>query len=55
VRSGELAVEIVQMKNDLSLTQKALEEDKQFLADLQKNCATKEAGGKKSAKRGQKK
>jgi len=43
VRSGELAVEIVQMKNDLSLTQKALEEDKAFLADLQKNCATKEA------------
>jgi chromosome segregation ATPase len=43
VRCGELDVEIVQMKNDLSLTQKALEEDKQFLADLQKNCATKEA------------
>jgi septal ring factor EnvC (AmiA/AmiB activator) len=42
VRSGELAVEIVQMKNDLSLTQKALLEDQQFLADLQKNCATKE-------------
>jgi chromosome segregation ATPase len=42
VRSGELAVEIVQMKNDLSVTQKALLEDQQFLADLQKNCATKE-------------
>jgi septal ring factor EnvC (AmiA/AmiB activator) len=50
VRSGELAVEIVQMKNDLSLTQKALEEDKQFLADLQKNCATKEAEWKEISK-----
>jgi len=43
VRSGEVAVEIVQMKNDLSETEKALVEDKAFLADLEKNCATKEA------------
>jgi len=42
VRSGEVAVEIVQMKNDLSDTEKALVEDKKFLADLEKNCATKE-------------
>jgi len=43
VRSGEVAVEIVQMKNDLSETEKSLVEDKAFLADLEKNCATKEA------------
>ena len=43
VRFGELVVEIVQMKNYLSWTQKALEENKQFLADLQNNCATNEA------------
>jgi len=42
VRSGELAVEIVQMKNDLSQTQKSLEEDKAFLANLKANCATKD-------------
>jgi septal ring factor EnvC (AmiA/AmiB activator) len=42
VRSGELAVEIVQMKNDLSLTQKALSQDQEFLADMESNCATKE-------------
>merc|ERR1719465_90537 len=42
-RAGELAVEIVQMKNDLGDTAEALVEDKQFLADLEKNCATKEA------------
>merc|ERR1719353_627554 len=34
VRVGELAVEIVQMKNDLSDTQQALLEDKKFLADM---------------------
>jgi len=43
VRSGELAVEIVRMKNDLSDTEAALLEDKQFLADMDKNCATKAA------------
>merc|ERR1719472_530166 len=42
-RVGELAVEIVQMKNDLGDTAEALAEDKKFLADLEKNCATKEA------------
>jgi len=42
-RVGELAVEIVQMKNDLGDTAEALEEDKKFLADMEKNCATKTA------------
>jgi len=42
-RVGELAVEIVQMKNDLGDTAEALAEDKKFLADLEKNCKTKEA------------
>merc|ERR1719313_2123120 len=42
-RVGELAVEIVQMKNDLGDTAAALVEDKKFLADLEKNCATKNA------------
>ena len=41
VRSGELAVEIVNMKEDLDDTMKAALEDKKFLADLEKNCATK--------------
>merc|ERR1719465_132595 len=43
VRIGELAVEIVQMKEDLDDTGKALLEDKKFLADMDKNCATKTA------------
>jgi len=42
-RSGTLSVEIVQMKNDLGNTEEALAEDKAFLEDLQKNCATKQA------------
>jgi len=41
-RVGELAVEIVMMKNDLDDTQAALIEDKKFYADLSKNCETKE-------------
>merc|ERR1719247_200777 len=40
-RLGELQVEIVEMKEDLDDTGKALLEDKKFLADLEKNCATK--------------
>merc|ERR1719379_1862712 len=39
VRVGETAVAIVQLKNDLTDTQEALEEDKKFLADLDTNCA----------------
>merc|ERR1719460_2774400 len=41
-RSGEVAVEIVNMKEDLDDTQESLAEDKKFLADLEKTCATKE-------------
>jgi len=41
VRLGSLQVEIVEMKEDLDDTQKALVEDKKFLADLDKNCALK--------------
>merc|ERR1719410_2798248 len=38
---GELGVQIVQMKDDLSDTQAALAQDQKFLADLEKSCATK--------------
>merc|ERR1719326_2889245 len=41
VRLGKLQVEIVEMKEDLDDTAKALAEDKKFLADLGKNCAIK--------------
>jgi chromosome segregation ATPase len=40
-RSGALAVEIVQMKNDLGNVDEQIAEDKKFLADLDKNCKTK--------------
>jgi len=43
VRIGELGVEIVQMKADLSDSQDSLLDDKKFAAELEKNCATKEA------------
>merc|ERR1719240_2072086 len=43
VRLGDAGVEIVNMVEDLDDTKKSLEEDKAFLADLEKNCATKEA------------
>jgi len=39
---GELGVQIVQMKEDLSDAGESLLEDKKFLADLEKNCALKE-------------
>merc|ERR1740130_2395203 len=42
-RVGKLAVEIVEMKEDLDDTGKALLEDKKFLGDLAKNCKTKAA------------
>jgi len=42
VRIGELGVEIVQMKEDLSDTSASLLDDKKFAAELAKNCATKE-------------
>merc|ERR1711920_183482 len=38
---GELGVSIVRMQDDLSETQATLAEDKAFLADLSKSCATK--------------
>merc|ERR1719446_1492145 len=40
---SELGVQIVEMKEDLDDTSKGLEEDKKFLQDLEKNCATKTA------------
>merc|ERR1719253_755791 len=43
VRSGEKAVEVVNMKNDLDDTAKGMLEDKKFLATLEKDCKTKEA------------
>jgi chromosome segregation ATPase len=39
--SGETAVEIVNMKNDLSETEKTLIADKKFLADLEGSCEGK--------------
>merc|ERR1719482_1830498 len=41
-RIAELGVEIATMKNDLGDTAEGIIEDKKFLADLKKNCATKE-------------
>jgi septal ring factor EnvC (AmiA/AmiB activator) len=40
-RIGEVGVQIVDMADDLVDTKKSLAEDKQFLQDLDKNCATK--------------
>jgi len=42
-RAGKVAVEIVNMKEDLDDTSQSLAEDKAFLANLDKNCATKKA------------
>merc|ERR1719174_3191892 len=41
-RVGTVAVEVVQAKADLEKTQKAVEEDTAFKANLKKNCATKQ-------------
>merc|ERR1719446_931774 len=41
VKVGELAVSIIQMKNDLGDTEAALIEDQKFLADMDKNCDLK--------------
>jgi hypothetical protein len=43
IRSGELAVDIVNMKHDLTDTETSLIADKDFLANLDKNCAAKAA------------
>jgi len=40
---GELGIQIVQMKDDVSDTQAALEQDRKFMADLKKSCSTKTA------------
>merc|ERR1719269_258532 len=40
-RTGEVAVEIVNLKEDLDDTTESLAEDKKMLADLEKNCETK--------------
>merc|ERR1719324_1938180 len=42
-RVGDLGVEIATMKEDLDDTQKSMIEDKKFLAELEKSCATKQA------------
>merc|ERR1719424_1388595 len=40
-RTGEVAVEIVNLKEDLEDTTEDLAKDKKFLADLEKNCVIK--------------
>jgi len=40
-RVGELGVEVATMVNDLEDTKEGLEEDKKFLADMDKNCELK--------------
>merc|ERR1719219_697462 len=40
---GEIGIEIVEMKEDMSDTEAALVADKEFLANLEKGCATKTA------------
>merc|ERR1719160_1483567 len=41
-RIGELGIEIVNLKEDLDDTSAAFMEDTKFLADLKKNCGSKE-------------
>merc|ERR1712232_1215668 len=43
IRAGEVAVSIVNQKQDAKDTAEALEEDKAFLAELESGCGTKEA------------
>merc|ERR1719326_1931787 len=40
-RKGELAVKIAETENAIEDMKEQLEEDKKFLADLEKNCKTK--------------
>jgi len=40
-RSGNLGVQIAQMKNDMGDTEEALAADQEFLANMEKNCETK--------------
>merc|ERR1712060_457460 len=44
-RVARIGLEIVEMKEDLDDTSKALIEDKKFLAELEKDCGTKEEEG----------
>merc|ERR1719498_1031472 len=49
-RLGDLGVKIVAMKEDLSDAEESLLEDKKFLGDLDKNCATQEKEWAESSK-----
>merc|ERR1719412_463920 len=49
-RAAQVGLEIVEMKEDLDDTQKALIEDKKFLAELEKDCGTKEEEWNKRCK-----
>merc|ERR1719163_2568143 len=42
VRTGQIPVDLVQMKNDLGDTGEQLVQDKKFVKDLEKNCAEKQ-------------
>jgi len=42
-RLGQVSVEVVNLKEDIDDTSKGLAEDKDFLANLDKNCATKKS------------
>merc|ERR1719262_312511 len=42
-KSGELAVSVAEMKNDIEDTEEAKAQDEKFLAELEKGCATKTA------------
>jgi len=42
-RLGDISVKIAETENDLEDTKQGLEEDKKFLADLDKNCEVKKA------------
>merc|ERR1719230_1886317 len=42
-KNGEMAVKIVNLKNDLEDSQEALAEDQKFTEELKKGCATAEA------------
>merc|ERR1719152_307295 len=52
-RTGEVAVEIVNLKEDLDDTSQSLAEDKKFLADLEKNCEAKKKEWAERAKQRQ--
>merc|ERR550525_2125143 len=49
-RAAEVGLEIVEMKEDLDDTAKALLEDKKFLSELEKDCGTKESEWNKRCK-----